>query len=408
MTGTFAWFARRVKKGHIAVQEQQSALSSFSQETFTGIQTLKSFAVEPRWRALFQEQNNTLVDENMRMARIHEAIWPLAAFWFAIGSVTILIVGGRYVIQGRMTLGELVQFTQYLLYIQWPLLSLGWILSLLQRGHASWQRIREVLDQQSAIVESAEVDRCALELSGSISFEHVSLFAGDIPLLQDINLSIPSGARVGITGPTGAGKTLLVSLLPRIMDVTSGRLCVDGKDVREYPLGMLREQIGMAEQEPTLFSDTLSNNIAFGMHGHAEDKILMAADIAHLHADVEQLPDQYDTLIGERGVSLSGGQRQRTSISRAIARSPEILILDDVLASVDTETEAAILHKLQPIFAARTTLFVSHRVSTLRDMDVILVLEDGRLTQQGTHAELIRQEGYYRRLHEMQQLAAVV
>ncbi len=408
MVGSFMWFARRIKRGHLAVQEELSEMASFNQETFAGIQTVKSFALEGRWLERFEARNRELMENNLRLARVHEVTRPLAGLWFGLSSVLVLLVGGRMVIEGRLSLGSLVQFNQYLLYMQWPLLSVGWVLNLLQRAWASWGRIDSIMLRPPTIRDEAgtgagpDAERLDIVLNG------VGLVVGGMSLLEDIHLTIPAGMRVGITGPTGSGKTTLLSLLPRLMDVTAGAVRIGGRDVREIPLGELRGWIGMAEQEPILFSDTLANNIRFGAPDASEETILTAADLAHLHADVEQLPRQFETLMGERGVTLSGGQRQRTSIGRALSRDPRILILDDVLAAVDTETEAAILGKLQEVFSTRTTLLASHRVSTLAGMDLIVVLENGRITQRGTHRDLIRQPGYYRRLHERQQLAAAI
>ena len=408
MVGSFAWFANRSKRGHMAAQEELSEMASFNQETFTGIQTIQSFGLEPRWLDLFRRRNESLMGRNLRLAVVQEGLRPLAGFWFALSSVLVLLAGGRMVIQERLTLGELVQFTQYLLYMQWPLLSLGWVLGLMQRAWGSWERIRDVLERKPAISDPVKAATAGSDNGLDIEFDHVTLKAGETTLLDDICLSIPAGARVGITGPTGSGKTVLVSLLPRLQDVTSGAVRIGGRDVREIPLAELRGGIGMAEQEPMLFSDTLANNISFGSPGATEQDILTAADLAHLHADVEQMPRQYETRVGERGVTLSGGQRQRTSIGRALSRDPRLLILDDVLASVDAETEAAILGKLQGVFSTRTTLLVSHRISTLSAMDWIVVVADGRIVQQGSHGDLARLPGYYRRLHEMQQLAAAI
>jgi len=245
---------------------------------------------------------------------------------------------------------------------------------------------------------------CGSSTSASIEFKNVGLTINDRPFLHDVDLSIPEGTTLGITGPTGSGKTLLVSLVARLMDPTTGSVRVGGTDIRDLPLAQLRGMIGFAAQEPVLFSRTLEHNIGFGVQNPDKDLIGWAADIAHLHNEVKNFPDQYQTLLGERGVTLSGGQRQRTAISRAIARRPEILILDDVLSAVDTQTEAAIMGKLQPVMAERTTLFVSHRISTLRYADEIIVIEDGAITQRGTHAELIQQPGYYAELNTLQQL----
>ena len=290
MIFSFTWFARRIKKGHIAVQEQLSDMSSFNQETFTGIQTLKSFAVEPRWLDLFRKKNETFMAENLRLAYVHEGTRPFAAFWFTLSSVLVLLAGGRLVIQGRLTLGEFVQFNQYLLYMQWPLLSLGWILSLLQRSWASWVRIREVLEREPAIADPAPAPPAPTPAGGDVRFDHVTLREGGATLLDDICLAVPAGTRVGITGPTGSGKTVLVSLLPRLWDVSSGSVSIGGRDVRDFPLADLRGRIGMAEQEPMLFSDSLANNIAFGAQNPTEATILAAADVAQLHGDADQFP----------------------------------------------------------------------------------------------------------------------
>ena len=422
MVVIFFLILRVMRRQQKDLQEHVSEVSNFCQESFSGIRSIKGFALERRRNAQFEGLNSGLIKKNMVLQMSRQSLWPFMAFWFSLGMILILNLGGRKIIGGELTLGTLTQFIQYLLYMQWPLLALSWSMSLIQRGKVSWIRIREILERESSLEyrisnkepQNSEVPPtskfdipCSIfcgSRSASIRFQGLELAIKGRTFLHDINLDIPEGTTLGITGPTGSGKTLLVSLVARLMDPTAGSVSVGSKDIRTLPLAQLRGMIGFAAQEPMLFSRTLEHNIGFGVENPDKNLIGWAADIAHLRGDVEGFPDQFQTLLGERGVTLSGGQRQRTAISRAIARRPDILILDDVLSAVDTQTEAAIMGKLQPVMAERTTLFVSHRVSTLRYADEIVVIEDGRITQRGTHAELIRQPGYYSELNTLQQL----
>jgi ATP-binding cassette subfamily B protein len=404
MVAIFFLILRKMRKQQKNLQEHVSEVSNFCQESFAGIRCLKGFALERRRNAQFESLNVDLVRKNMLLQISRQSLWPFMAFWFSLGMIMILNFGGRNIISGKLTLGMLTQFIQYLLYMQWPLLALSWTLSMMQRGKVSWIRVKEILDREPGIRENDDTDPDIDKLEASIHFQDLDLEIAGRTFLQDINLEIAGGTMLGITGPTGSGKTLLVSLVARLMDPTQGSVSVGGKDIRSLSLAQLRGMIGFAAQEPVLFSRTLEHNIGFGVAKPDKTLIGWAAEIAHLRGDVEGFPDQYQTMLGERGVTLSGGQRQRTSISRAIARRPDILILDDVLSAVDTQTEAAIMEKLQPITSERTTLFVSHRISTLRYADTIIVIEDGRITQRGTHDELIRQPGYYSELNTLQQL----
>ena len=404
MTFFFFLVLKVIRRRQKLLQEQVSDVSNFCQETFAGIRCIKGFAIEQRRIGMFESINKGLVKLNVRVQIARQALWPFMSFWFCLSVVMILNVGGRQVINGHRSIGTLVQFMQYLLYMQWPLLGFSWIASLLQRGKVSWHRIKEILERQPVIKDSELTDYSISNLHGRIALQDVSLDIDGRRFLDQINLSVPSGKTIGITGPTGSGKTLLISLVARLMDPTGGKIYIDGHDIKTIPLEVLRVHIGFASQEPILFSRTLEHNIGFGVHEPNERLIDWAADIAHLKEDVETFPNRFETLIGERGVTLSGGQRQRTSISRAVARHPEILILDDVLSAVDTQTEAAIMEKLQPVMKERTTLLVSHRVSALRYADEIVVIEDGRITQRGTHDELIARPGYYRELNTLQQI----
>lgn len=386
------------------LQEQVSDISNFAQESFSGIRCIKGFALEKRRTGFFELLNKGLIRKTIQLQIARQLLWPLMAFWFGIGTLLLLYVGGKQIIRGTVSVGVIVQFLQYLLYMQWPLLSLSWTMSLMQRGRVSWRRIMELFEREPKIADSTETNSAITALDGSLEWRDVSLEIDGAVRLRHISLSVPSGKTVGITGPTGSGKTLLVSLAARLMDVTEGELTVGGRPIRTIPLDVLRQHIGFAAQEPVLFSRTLEHNIAFGVAAPGKETVDWAADIAHLNGDIAEFPEHYQTVLGERGVTLSGGQRQRTSISRAIARRPQILILDDVLSAVDTQTESAIMGKLQPVMKDRTCLFVSHRVSTLRYTDEIIVIEEGRITQRGTHDELVKQAGYYSELNTLQQL----
>jgi ATP-binding cassette, subfamily B, multidrug efflux pump len=314
----------------------------------------------------------------------------------------VLWLGGSMVVRGTITIGEFVAFSTYLTMLHWPMIALGWVVNIFERSEASMGRLLEILDTPAEIDDRAA--RETTPIRGEVEFRGLSFSYDGVPVLQDINLRVPAGATVAIVGPTGSGKTTLVSLLPRLFDAPPGSVLVDGRDVREIPLATLRGAIGFVPQETFLFSDSVGGNVGFGVPTDGKERVAWAAGVSQLAQDVEEFPGRYETVVGERGITLSGGQKQRTALARALAVEPRILVLDDSLASVDTETEERILHGLRDVRAGRTTFLVSHRVSTVKDADLIVVLKDGRLVERGSHDELLARGGFYAALHRRQLL----
>ncbi len=400
---TFAALGPRIHAQFETVQDQFSTISAKAQENFSGIRVVKGFAQESPETAQFAALNREYIRRNLGVIKTSGALWPLIDFFLGLAAAMLLWQGGRAVITGRITLGQFVQFTAYLGLLAWPMIALGWVVNLMQRGLASMKRLDEVFAQKPRITDGADA-RPLGTLRGEIEFRDVTFAYNGTPVLRDVSLHIPAGATVAIVGPTGSGKSTLVGLVPRLFDVTSGQVLIDGHDVRRLRLDDLRGHVGFVPQDTFLFSDTLMENIGYGLPTAEETIVREAAEIAALGRDVADFPRGYDTLVGERGVTLSGGQKQRAAIARAIARDPRILILDDALSSVDTDTEEIILSRLRTVLETRTAIIISHRISTVRHADFIVVFEEGRIAEQGSHDELLARGGLYADLYQKQLL----
>jgi ATP-binding cassette subfamily B multidrug efflux pump len=400
------YFGRKIHEKFEKVQAQFSEISARVQENFSGARVIRAYAQEEPEIALFEESNHEYVERSLPLARLTGMLWPALELMLGFGVVITLWIGGRQVLLQQMSLGDFVAFNTYIIMLTWPIIALGWVINIFQRGTASMGRINEILVAQPEITDAAiAADLKSVQaLHGEIEFRHLNFSYNGVPVLKNINLKIPAGSSLAIVGPTGSGKTTLVNLLPRIYDVAPGSLLIDGRSIQEYPLEMLRRNIGFVPQETFLFSDKVRENIAFGVESATDGEVRTAADAANIAADIESFPEKYDTLVGERGITLSGGQKQRTAIARAIIRDPRILILDDALSSVDTYTEEKILDHLRDVMRDRTTIFISHRVSTVRNAERIAVLHEGRIVELGTHDELLARNGYYTDLYNKQLL----
>jgi len=421
------YFGTRIHQRFERIQAKFSDISARAQENFSGARLIRAYAQEDSEIALFETENTDYINRAMPLARLMGMLWPTLELMLGFALVIVLWVGGQEVLNHRITVGNFTAFTMYMIQLTWPIIALGWVINIFQRGTASMERIDEILRQKPTIADDpAEITVPAeAEIRGEIEFRNLT-FAHDYqsrpaesehghialssvvepgaPVLHNVSLKIPAGSSLAIVGPTGSGKSTMVSLIPRIIDAAPGSVLIDGRPIREYPLETLRRQIGFVPQETFLFSATIRENIAFGVEDATEEQLQRAAGIAHIAPDIEGFPEKYETMVGERGLTLSGGQKQRAAIARAVIREPRILILDDALASVDTQTEDHILNGLREVMEGRTTIFISHRVSTVRNADRIAVLRQGKIVEYGTHDELLALNGYYTDLHDKQLL----
>jgi ATP-binding cassette, subfamily B, multidrug efflux pump len=419
VTISVRYFGAAIHKRFEAIQEQLSSLSAIVQEALAGVRVVRAYNQEAHETERFRAANLEFVRRNQVLIRLQGMFYPSMTLFLGFGSLLVLWLGSRHVIRGELTLGEFVAFNSYLVMLSWPMIAFGWVTNILQRGMASWKRMLEVLDAEVDVGDT-DVTSAGREvpLTGAIDIRDLTFTypGSDRVVLDRISLRIDAGQTVALVGPTGSGKSTLIHLLPRMFNPPPGTVFLDGVDVREIPLERLRSAIGFVPPAPFLFSDSIAENVALGVAamggsppapgstGEVDAKLHEAAAVARLDKDIASFPKGYDTLVGERGITLSGGQKQRTAIARAVILNPRILILDDALSAVDTYTEEEILERLRVFMRKRTSIIVSHRVSTVRHADLIVVLQEGRVLEQGTHDQLVQRGGAYADLHRKQLL----
>lgn len=400
------YFGAKIHTRFERIQAMFSDISAQAEENFSGARLIRAFAQEDAQIAAFEESNREYIRRSLLLARLMAMLWPTLEFVLGVSLMITLLVGGREVVQHHITVGQFTSYNVYMVQLTWPMIAIGWVVNLVQRGAASVTRIHALMTEKPEIDDAgANPELAGQPIAGTVEFRNLSFAYTTGPeVLHDISLEIPAGSSLAIVGPTGSGKSTLVSLIPRLQDATPGMVLIDGRPVQEYPLATLRHAIGMVPQETFLFSKSIRDNVAFGVPEATDEDVVAAARVSHIANEILEFPQGFSTIVGERGVTLSGGQKQRTAIARAVLRDPRILILDDALASVDTHTEDQILTALQNVMQGRTSILIAHRVSTARSADRIAVLVDGRVAELGTHEELLALGGYYSELAEKQSL----
>lgn len=385
------------------VQQYLSKLTTFNQEFFSGINVVKTYGIEKSIIDNFDKLANESKDKNIDLYKVQAIFFPLMVLLIGLSNLIVIYIGGKQYIAGEIPIGVIAEFILYVNILTWPVAIVGWVTSMVQQAEASQQRINEFLEQVPEIKNNTALESV---INGSIEFKEVSLTYDDtnITALNKVSFKVNSGETIAILGKTGSGKSSIINLVSRLYDCNSGNIYIDNKEIEKLNLNDLRNQIGFVPQDPFLFSDSIENNIKFGKEDATEEEIITAAKNAVIHDNIIGFKNQYKTILGERGVTLSGGQKQRVSIARAIIKGPKILIFDDCLSAVDTETEEKILSNLERVSKNKTTFIISHRVSSAKNADKIIVLDAGKITQQGSHNQLIREKGYYKELYEQQLL----